>query len=197
MPDPIPSTLRRDILFKRDNLALDFINSASERIVEVLGLITAFKQARLPFIYVSFRTEVITHRLIRERLAKSLPVAVPFTDIKNRRIIPVLIKDWEHDLTSGSYGILEPCPSRVEEYSIPPGLLDVIIVPGSVFDRHCGRYGYGGGYYDRFLERNAPLALRIGLAFQLQLLESVPLAPYDQRMDLIVTETEIIECERR
>ncbi len=191
------SALRRDILLKRDSLSIDFINEASGKIAESLWAAAVFNRARLPFIYVSFRTEVFTHNLIRGRLDKGLPVAVPFTDVKNKRIVPVLIEDWERDLAPGSYGILEPYPSVIERHAVPSGTVDVVVAPGSVFDRHCGRYGYGGGYYDRFFEKEAPCAFRIGLCFQFQLLENIPLAPHDQLLDLLVTEREVIECGMR
>lgn len=196
MSEPDPSILRQGILCERDSLSSDLISSASKKIIDSLGSIAVSRDAKLPLIYVSFRTEVITHSLIKERLAKGLAVAVPFTDIKNRRIIPVLIRDWRRDLKPGGYGILEPDPSRGAEV-VQPEFLDVVIVPGSVFDRRCGRYGYGGGYYDRFLAQEASCALRIGLAFQFQIAERIPLARHDQKMDIIVTENEIIRCKRQ
>ncbi|MGQ9813254.1 MAG: 5-formyltetrahydrofolate cyclo-ligase [Dissulfurimicrobium sp.] len=186
--------LRQEILYKRDGLSADSITSNSEKIIKSLLPILESRNTKIPFIYVSFRTEVVTHSLIKERLARGLAVAVPFTDIKRRRIIPFLIRDWHRDLRPGSYGILEPDPSKAE--AIPPELLDVVVVPGSVFDRRCGRYGYGGGYYDRFLTQEAPCALRIGLAFQLQIVERIYLLPHDQKMDMIVTENEVIRCNK-
>lgn len=186
--------LRQSILGKRDALSADLISSNSEKIIGSLSSILESKNTKIPFIYVSFKTEVVTHNLIKERLAKGLAVAVPFTDIKRRKIMPFLIKDWCRDLRPGGYGILEPDPSKAE--IVQPELLDVVIVPGSVFDRHCGRYGYGGGYYDRFLAQEAPCALRIGLAFQLQIADRLYLLPHDQKMDMIVTENEVIRCGR-
>lgn len=189
----VPSILRQDILRERDSLSPDIIRNASEKIIASLKLFFAAKAVKVPFIYVSFRSEVFTQALIQERLAGGLAVAVPFTDIKYRRIAPFLIKDWHRDLKPGSYGILEPDPYRAELVS--PEVLDVVITPGSVFDRHGGRYGYGGGYYDRFLSQDAPCAIRIGLAFQLQVMDMIPLEPHDQRLDVIITENEIITCK--
>jgi 5-formyltetrahydrofolate cyclo-ligase len=73
----------------------------------------------------------------------------------------------------------------------------MVVVPGSVFDRRCGRYGYGGGYYDRFLSIEAPQALRIGLAFSLQVVPGIPLKTHDQKMDIIVMENEMLRCNRK
>ncbi len=149
----------------------------------------------MPLIYVSFRSEVETHQLIKERLNSGLEVAIPKTDVKNRQLETYLLEDWGKDLRPGAYGILEPDAEAAS--LIQPSQIDLAVVPGSVFDRKCGRYGYGGGYFDRFLSIKAPQAIRIGLAFSLQLLPEIPLKPHDQRMDIIVTESEILRCNHR
>jgi len=149
----------------------------------------------MPLIYVSFRSEVETHQLIKERLNSGLEVAIPKTDVKNRHLETYLLEDWGKDLRPGAYGILEPDAEAAS--LIQPSQIDLAVVPGSVFDRKCGRYGYGGGYFDRFLSIKAPQAIRIGLAFSLQLLPEIPLKPHDQRMDIIVTESEILRCNHR
>lgn len=136
-----------------------------------------------------------THQLIKEKLNSSMEVAVPKTDATNRWLETYLLRDWEKDLSPGAYGILEP-DMKVTSL-ISPSQIDLVVVPGSVFDRQCGRYGYGGGYFDRFLSIEAPQAIRIGLAFSLQLLPEIPLRPHDQRMDIIVTENEILRCNHR
>jgi 5-formyltetrahydrofolate cyclo-ligase len=69
-------------------------------------------------------------------------------------------------------------------------------MPGSVFDLRGGRLGYGGGFYDRFLQTAAPQALRIGLAYDLQVVAAVPLQRHDQQLDYLVTETRTIRVDR-
>lgn len=68
---------------------------------------------------------------------------------------------------------------------------DLALLPGVAFDRAGGRLGYGGGYYDRFLEKslNCPC---VGLCFEFQLVPSLPLAPWDQRVNYICTEERIL-----
>jgi len=138
---------------------------------------------------------VDTHQLIIERLNSGLEVAIPKTNVTNRRLETYLLKDWGKGLRPGAYGILEP-DVKVASL-IRPSQIDMVVVPGSVFDRQCGRYGYGGGYFDRFLSIEAPQALRIGLAFSLQVLPEIPLKTHDQRMDIIITESEILRCNRK
>jgi 5-formyltetrahydrofolate cyclo-ligase len=92
-------------------------------------------------------------------------------------------------LRAGRYGVLEP-EARIAAESTLEGAL--VLVPGCAFDRDGGRLGRGEGYYDRAL---APLraasvhATFIGVAFTIQIVEAVPMTPFDVRMDGVVTET--------
>ena len=193
LPDSF--SCRSQILSKRDRLSFSTMSYLSKKITDSFRKLEEYQTSRMPLIYVSFRSEVDTHQLIRERLNSGLEVAVPKTDVTNRRLETYLLRDWEKDLRPGAYGILEP-DIKVASL-IRPSQIDMVVVPGSVFDRQCGRYGYGGGYFDRFLSIEAPQALRIGLAFSLQVLPEIPLKTHDQRMDIIVTENEILRCNRQ
>ncbi len=184
-------SLRRHILTKRDNLSRSVLDSLSKRVINNLVDLDEYRASRLPLIYVSFRSEVNTHQLLKERLRKGLKVAVPRSDVREHKLEIHLLKSWG-DLRPGAYGIAEPDPEATP--CISPAQIDLVIVPGTVFDRHCGRYGYGGGYYDRFLSKEAPQAIRIGLAFSFQILPEIPLKAHDQRMDIIVTENERLRC---
>jgi 5-formyltetrahydrofolate cyclo-ligase len=91
-------------------------------------------------------------------------------------------------MTAGSYGILEPVGDAVELAAI-----DAVIVPGLAFDATGGRLGYGAGYYDRFLSRLSNArevrARFVGVGFDVQLVEVVPMADHDVHLDVIVTES--------
>ena len=188
-------SIRSQILSKRDHLSFSAISYLSKKIINSLRKLEEYKNSRMPLIYVSFRSEVNTHQLIRDRLSGGLKAAIPKTDFTNRRLEIYLLKDWGKGLRPGAYGILEP-DVKVASL-IRPSQIDMVVIPGSVFDRQCGRYGYGGGYFDRFLSLEAPQALRIGLAFSFQVLPKIPLKTHDQRMDIIVTENEILRCNRQ
>lgn len=97
-------------------------------------------------------------------------------------------------LVEGAYGIVEPDPASAELRR--PGDLDVVLVPGVVFDRHGHRIGYGAGYYDRFLARCPPAVVTIGVCFEGQMHpERLPVEKHDQSVDLVVTETETYSRE--
>ncbi|MEA1867428.1 MAG: 5-formyltetrahydrofolate cyclo-ligase [Thermodesulfobacteriota bacterium] len=195
MSFPYSFSYRSKIISKRDRLSSSTLSYLSKKITDSFRKLEEYKNSRIPLIYVSFRSEVDTHQLIRESLNSGLEVAIPKTDVTNRRLEIYLLKDWEKGLRPGAYGILEPDVKVVP--LIRPSQIDMVVVPGSVFDRQCGRYGYGGGYYDRFLSIEAPQAFRIGLAFSLQVLPEIHLKTHDQRMDIIVTENEILRCNRK
>ncbi len=89
-------------------------------------------------------------------------------------------------LKQGVYGIMEPDPEKAEEADV--SLLEAVVVPGVAFDRHGGRMGYGGGFYDRFLAGLDRLPFLVGVGFSMQVVEHVPLEPHDIRLDGIVTE---------
>lgn len=183
------NALRKTILSRRDALADNLRISWSHAICTRLQGLLDQENLQFPLFYVSFRSEVETHDLIRSRLQQGLFVAAPITHRADRRLEPRRITHW-NQLRLGTYGILEPDAANTA--LVPPCDLSAVIVPGSVFDVSGGRYGYGGGYYDRFLQNYAPRAVRIGLAFDFQVLNEIPLARHDQQMHWILTEKRVI-----
>lgn len=183
--------LRKEILSKRDRLTLQQIASMSGRIELSLLDRSEIKTAETVFTYVNFRSEVSTREIINQLLHQGKQVAVPITRVKEKRLDIVTISDPENDLVPGYWGIPEPREELVDERLIAPGDIDVIILPGSVFDKRCGRFGYGGGYYDRLLSQ-IPAAKRIALAFDLQVVNEIPLKDHDEILDFVITEEQTI-----
>lgn len=148
------------------------------------------------FLYIHFRSEVETLPLLNRLLDAGKTVSVPLTLRREGRLAAVRVTDPVRQLRPGCFGILEPAAKQVAQAAVSPATIDIAVVPGSVFDCRGGRLGYGGGFYDRFLSRDAPQALRVGLAFAMQLADQVPLEPHDQLMDMLVTEEQLYECRR-
>ena len=183
--------LRKEILSKRDRLTLQQIASMSRRIELSLLDRSEIKTAETVFTYVNFRSEVSTREIINQLLHQGKQVAVPITRVKEKRLDIVTISDPENDLVPGYWGIPEPREELVDQKLIASGDIDVIILPGSVFDKRCGRFGYGGGYYDRLLSQ-IPAAKRIALAFDLQVVNEIPLKDHDEILDFVITEEQTI-----
>jgi 5-formyltetrahydrofolate cyclo-ligase len=183
--------LRKEILSKRDRLTPRQIEDKSMKIKHRLLEQMELKRALTVFIYVNFRSEVSTRKIIAELLQLGKQVAVPITRAEEKRLEVVTISDPENDLVPGYYGILEPRDECVERQAITPADIDVIILPGSVFDKRCGRFGYGGGYYDRLLAQ-IPATGRIALAFELQIVDRLPLQDHDEILDKVITEKQTL-----
>lgn len=187
--------LSRDIMQRRDNLTPEELAAMSSAAISNLQRVAEFAACRTVMFYAHFRTEVQTLQAIEKCLAAGKRVALPLTVATEKRLYPYLVNDPARDLRSGYCSIPEPDPARAR--LLDPGEIEMVIVPGSVFDVSGGRFGYGGGFYDRFLVNQAPQAFRVGLAFELQVVPgALPLAPHDQRMDCLVTEKNIFRTAR-
>lgn len=148
------------------------------------------------FVYCSYQSEVATESLIDQLLFMGKTVCVPLTHPSTSTMEAIEIKSRQTDLAPGYRGIPEPLPSLRPGRVYPPDRLEVAFIPGSVFDKHGYRLGYGGGYYDRFLALAAPRTLRIGLAYSFQMIPQIPQLPHDVPMDLLVTDQECFTWSR-
>jgi 5-formyltetrahydrofolate cyclo-ligase len=178
--------IRKRLLNLRDRQPPSQLTEKSDLIIKKLQGMIFFRSAKLICTYISFGSEVSTHKLIKNLLKKEKRVAVPLVKNKNELIFSEL-KKWE-ELEPGTYGILEP----IREREVGESKIDIFIVPGIAFDEGCYRIGWGKGYYDRVLER-ASHALRIALAFDFQVLKSIPHKAHDLPVDLILTENRLIK----
>lgn len=182
--------LRKIILAQRDKLAQDERSLKSKKIVENFWHLNEATGAVCIFVYASFRSEVETTGLIDQCIAMGKVVAVPYTDVQSKQLLPFQITDPAKDLRPGYCSIPEPDPLQATK--IPAEKIDIAVIPGSVFDIKGGRLGYGGGYYDRFLQNAAPQAKRIGFAYEMQVVKKVPMLAHDQQLDILVTEKRIV-----
>lgn len=182
--------IRKKFLHMRYNLSRDYVNKMSHEIFENLKTIPSYVNANCVLIYLDFRNEVRTKDIILDLFKKEKKVLVPITKTKSKELILSEINSFE-DLEISTYGILEPKKEKIS--IVPPGMVDLILVPGAAFDRMGYRIGYGGGYYDRFLSKLSHPYIAIGLSFDLQLVQSLPFEEYDQRLHYIVTDKEIIK----
>lgn len=189
----IKKKIRKEIINKRDKLTREEINSKSNSIKEKLFDLKEYKNSNTIFSFISFASEINTHPIIKEMLDDKKQVGVPFTYSKNRKMIVAEIKDFYKDLELGFYDILSPRESELQP--IEPKDIDLVLVPGLAFDKNGYRVGYGGGYYDTFFSQTNDKAIKIGLAFDLQLVDENPIDKFDIPVDYIITENEIIKIK--
>ena len=145
----------------------------------------AYRRSESVMTYVSFGSEVQTQALMEQVLTDKKKLFVPICDVDLKVMFPVEIGSFDQ-LEIGSYGILEPKKELLESGVLKIGDktdIDLAIVPVLGFDKHGGRLGYGGGYYDRFLEGYTGVS--VGIAFSECLVESVPAEKHDIKLGKI------------
>jgi len=119
-------------------------------------------------------------------------------EFENRQICLPAIKDnkemdfylwsFKDSLKINKFGIPEPISSKI----IVP---DILLVPLVSFDNELNRLGYGGGFYDRYIEKieKVKKVIKIGLAFSYQKIKKIPTNKFDRKLDFIITEKEILQ----
>lgn len=185
-------SVRSKYLTKRDALSLSERKEKSSTIAELLKKESCYQEAEAVFVYMDYRSEVMTTDLVEELLASDKQVFAP--RVKGFDIVFYEIRSLE-DLEAGYQGIREPIEKQemlLKEADLKEKKC-LVLVPGAVFDRGLCRMGYGKGFYDRFLERCGDNMTAVGLAFSCQLAKQIPTEIHDRRMDLVVTETEVIK----
>jgi 5-formyltetrahydrofolate cyclo-ligase len=185
--------LRQRVLELRDALPPDARAASGAAIAARVAALPSFAEARAVLLTIAFRSEWDTAPLVAAALAAGRTVAVPRVDPFARMLVLHAVSDIARDIVPGHQGIPEP---RVQCRPIAPAVIDWVLVPGVAFDAAGRRLGYGGGYYDRLLPLLRRGTARVAGAFELQVVESVPSAPHDLRVDVVVTESRTLDCAR-
>lgn len=180
--------MRRIYSRVRDSLSEKERKNNSLRISDIFVDTFALKSSQCFFIYLDYRSEVQTAIIIDFVLKQGGVVCVPAIVPQSAQMVAVQIKSTTTDLAPGFKGILEPLPALRRHCIVDAGKIDIAVIPGVVFDKSGGRIGYGGGYYDRFLQNDAPQALRVGLAYKLQIVSKIEMEHHDIFMDYIICE---------
>jgi 5-formyltetrahydrofolate cyclo-ligase len=159
----------------------------SRQIIERLFALPEFEAAAVVLFYVHVRTEVQTQPAMPAADAHGKKIVVPYCCGDRLELF-----HWQspEDLAPATFGILEPRPELIADPSrrVSPSEIDLVLVPGLVFDLTGHRLGYGRGFYDRLLAELAARTTRVGLAFDCQVVPQLPPKPHDQQVNQIVTE---------
>ncbi len=144
--------------------------------------LTAYRKASVVMFYLSMEEEVDTREIIKHALSENKTVILPVVQLGEETLLPVQLHDLDH-LKPGKYGILEP---KEWDSVFPIEKLDLVFVPGVAFDRKNHRLGRGKGYYDRFLSQLNHHVMKVGLAYDFQLVGELPVEEHDLQMDLVI-----------
>lgn len=184
--------LRKEMLEKRSQLSLQEIKEKSKTITNSLLNLNEYNKSQFIFTFISFKDEVDTHEIIKSSLKKDKRIGVPITVPEKKQLKVSEIMDFDNELELSYYDILAPKEKNIR--IVAPELIDLVLVPGVIFDRRGYRVGYGGGYYDRFFSKLDKNVLKIGLCYDMQIQSNVPRDSYDIPVDYILTEKEFIKC---
>lgn len=178
--------LRKEMIRLRSMLSKTEVKQKTEKIHRILLQHEAVKQAQAILVYLNFGDEIDTRCLIDTWLKEERKVYVPVMKPKTKTIVPVRIDGGFRELPTNSYGIQEPPLEGAETAAYEE--LDLVLVPGLAFDRQGNRLGYGGGYYDRLLPQLRNDADTIAVGYEFQVIEQVPIGPFDYPIHILITE---------
>ena len=179
--------LRKIILNKRNSIDNNTKEEMDREIFNKLINLDLYKEAKIIFIYLSFGSEIDTKPIIDRALEEGKEVYIPKVYKINKEMRAIRLNTFE-DLEKNSMGILEP---KDDFNFIAKEKIDLIIVPGAVFDFKGNRIGYGGGYYDRFLSNIKDKRNKIVLAYNLQIVDNIEAEEHDIKVDYIITNSRI------
>ncbi|MEI0476273.1 5-formyltetrahydrofolate cyclo-ligase [Brachyspira pulli] len=180
--------IRASFKLIRNNLEDSFIQNKSNIIYKKFKNIVNIAKFNSICVYIDFNNEVETKNIIEYAMDNNIKVSVPFlVDDHNMKL--KYINDYEKDINRNTrFGNGEPfehCKDcHIEEVSM-------FIIPAIAFDEKCNRLGFGKGYYDNILKLNKN-ALRIGLAYDYQILPSIPKDDNDEILDIIISESKVV-----
>jgi 5-formyltetrahydrofolate cyclo-ligase len=141
--------------------------------------------------FMPMKTEINPLQLLRKLADAGAQLAMPCIAGRSK---PLIMRAWQFGapLKSGQWGIREPMPDAAE---VAP---DILIVPLACFDRAGHRIGYGAGYYDMTINalRAKKKVIAIGIGFAVQEIPRVPATERDARLDLVLTEREVIDLRQ-
>ena len=175
--------LRKHLLEKRDATSAELRDISSKKIHQNLKQVDSYINSQNIACYFPIGSEVDTHSIMLDilELGKNMILPKIIDDNLEFYVIPNLGK-----LEKGRFDIMEPKDSCKKAEKI-----DCILVPTVGISKSGDRLGYGSGYYDKFLSFTD--AVKISLTYSKQIVKSIPSESYDIKIDLIITEDEIIK----
>jgi 5-formyltetrahydrofolate cyclo-ligase len=187
--------LRNDILKKRCMMAVEEVNDKSLRIIDRIVGLGCFKECESIMCYMSIRNEVNMELFIEKCILSGKKVSIPLVDREpgnKGQLIAFEIKNAAKDTIRGTYDILEPDRQKCVE--VKANEIDMVVVPGLAFDMYGYRIGYGAGYYDMFLKEVRADCIKLGAAYEMQLVEQIDKEAHDVPVDILVTENRLVKC---
>lgn len=172
--------IRRYMRMQKEALTMLDVDRCSKRVTEKVINSQAFINAKVIYIYLEYNQEIITHGIMSKAWSMGKKVAIP-------KIIDGLMDFYYvesfDDVIPGFKGIFEPFkPNLAKDDKV------LMIMPGIAFDLHFNRIGYGGGYYDRYLNEHTDTEfIKMALCYDFQIVDKIEPEAHDNRVDMLIT----------
>lgn len=183
----VKEQVRRELLQIRKKFSPLILQARSRKVCEAILSSPEYAEAQSVMGYLAFGHEISIDRVLQDALKRNKIVAVPYV-VSDTVIQAVLFAGFE-SLTKDRFGIRSVSKPI---HFLEPTEIRLILVPGVGFSSDGCRLGMGRGYYDRFLPKTR--ALTMGITCSELLREDLPCEPYDQKMEILVTETGVHQC---
>jgi 5-formyltetrahydrofolate cyclo-ligase len=181
--------LRKEILGRRAALDPAERSRLSRAITPTLLSLPELQRARCVLAYLSFGSEFDTSEFVSALMSRDCVLVLPRIDLARHSLTLHRVDVPELDTLPGVWGIREPDPQRC-----PPAdaaEIDAVLVPGVAFTPRGERLGYGGGFYDTLIREWRGHPPLIAAAFELQVVQDLPLGRDDEPIDAVVTEAHL------
>lgn len=167
-----------------------FCANAAEAAAERILALPELRASHIVLAYAATPEEIDPATVVEALHGAGKQVALP--RVESKGVLGIHLYRDGDELEIGPYGgIQQPLVSAPR---VPHESIDAVIVPGVGFDLQGRRLGYGGGFYDRLLPHLRPDCLRIGIAYDEQLLDELPVAEHDERVRVVVTPTRVVHA---
>ena len=200
--------IRAEVTKKKQQLSMETVEALSEQLKNRFCQLDAYKETECVYAYMSYNEEVRTLPIIMQALADGKRVAVPKTYASGAKtnakgqVIPDFMEfiyiDSMEDCVPGYMSIPEPKDSicgideegkiDLSKARIAEEKKVLILMPGLAFDKTRNRIGYGGGFYDKYLDSKTETEfVKVALCFDFQIYEHLPVEAHDEKMDLVIS----------
>lgn len=149
-----------------------------------------FLEARIALFYTTRGAEITTEGMIKRAIENGKKIALPLVDRENNKTTLFKITNVDHDLILNQNNALEPNPDKCK--AIVADQIDIAIIPGLAFDEKGGRIGLIDNFYDKFVAKLPATTRKVALAFEEQVVSSVPTDSRSKHIDIIITDKRTI-----
>ncbi|MCM8826466.1 MAG: 5-formyltetrahydrofolate cyclo-ligase [Candidatus Omnitrophica bacterium] len=182
------SVLRKNLLKKIYSLTNEEIERRSKNVEKTIINLPIYKRSKVIMVYYPLKGEVNLLGMVRKALKEKKTICFPVIDLKNKELLPYRVRNLDKDFVKGPLNIIQPDNRHTDKIELDE--LDLVILPALAMDYNKYRLGRGGGFYDRFINRLQSHTKKIGVVFDFQIFNVLPVCiPYDKKVDIVVSDT--------